>query len=522
MEEREINLKDLLKYILLRWRVLLYGMLVGMIALSGVYFLKASKRTVITEPSVSGEVETETETETETEIDILELKSALSARELEEVSVAVGMYETYRTNFLKATEYLKNSVRMNIDPNHVPTLNVSYNIDNHYQTIYPVIYEKDTTTDIINAYSSKLINDDILRSICDTLGEEIKPSYVEELISVARTGNSSLSITVIADDRNTCEKIMESLTEAVKQITPAVKELYGEFDITEYDRSYVEQIDTKLLDEQQAKVADLNNFKNYHNNIANYMSEAQKKYYYAVLDERAEKNIEKEEQEWMFETEIETEVETEIETEVETETEFLKEEIISVPVKKFSFIYAIMGLLLGFLAVAGYYMLKYIAGNNLHMAEEMEQCFGIQVFGILHISEMKKRKFGKIDSAIGAFFRTERESIPTDVQMEIIRTRIVSAVQKSGAKKVYLSGVCQNEAAQKYIATMQEQLQGDVEFVSYGASVLNNVQSLKNLIESECVVLMECVNGSAYDSIQREIVICKENGVKIIGSVVFN
>lgn len=61
-----------------------------------------------------------------------------------------------------------------------------------------------------------------------------------------------------------------------------------------------------------------------------------------------------------------------------------------------------------------------------------------------------------------------------------------------------------------------------MEFVSYGASVLNNVQSLKNLIESECVVLMECVNGSAYDSIQREIVICKENGVKIIGSVVFN
>lgn len=211
----------------------------------------------------------------ETEIDILELKSALSARELEEVTVAVGMYETYRTNFLKATEYLKNSVRMNIDPNHVPTLNVSFNIDNHYQTIYPVIYEKDTTTDIINAYRSKLINDDILRSICDTLGEEIKPSYVEELISVERTGNSSLSITVIADDRNTCEKIMESLTEAVKQMTPAVKELYGEFDITEYDRSYVEQIDTKLLDEQQAKVADLNNFKNYHNNIANYMSEAQ-------------------------------------------------------------------------------------------------------------------------------------------------------------------------------------------------------------------------------------------------------
>ena len=187
MEEREIDLKDLLKYILLRWRVLLCGMLVGMVALSGIYLVRASQRTEITDPSAL-----ETETETETEIDISELKAALSYRELEEVSVAVEMYETCRANFVKEREYLKNSVRMNIDPNHVPTLNVSYNIDNHYKTIYPVIYEKDTTTDIINAYSSKLINDEILQSICDVLGEEVELSYVEELISIKRTGNSGV------------------------------------------------------------------------------------------------------------------------------------------------------------------------------------------------------------------------------------------------------------------------------------------------------------------------------------------
>lgn len=42
---------------------------------------------------------------------------------------------------------------------------------------------------------------------------------------------------------------------------------------------------------------DLINFKNYHNNIANYMSASQQKYYYAILDEKAAKEIEYEDHE---------------------------------------------------------------------------------------------------------------------------------------------------------------------------------------------------------------------------------
>ena len=136
---------------------------------------------------------------------------------------------------------------------------------------------------------------------------------------------------------------------------------------------------------------------------------------------------------------------------------------------------------------------------------------------------MKKRKFGKIDAVIAAFFRTERESIPNDVQMEIIRTRIVSVVQKSGAKKVYLSGVCQNEAVQKYIVTIQERLRGDVEFISYGASILNNVQSLKNLIESKGGKVTGSVTSKTSFLINNDTMSAssknkkaKELGVKII------
>lgn len=502
-EERIIDLKDMLKDILLRWRLLIIAMLVGAVLLDGVSVFQSYRNAKSIEKL---NALSEKESSTEKQEDITKLKAALSTREVEEVENAVLSYKTYRTNFLETTDYINNSIRMKIDPNHIPTMTVCYSVDNHYEAVYPVIASRDTTTDIITAYCNVLLNDGVLERICDDLGTD--PSYIKELVSITRSGTSSLYIGVIADEKTTCEKICDAITEELERVTPEIQATFGEFDIAEYSRSYTERADAALLADQQGKSNVLYNYKVYLNSVITNMTAEQQAYYYALLDEMATDG-----------NEMETVTEAK-EYEMETVTEEKEYEIEVPAIKIVSLKYIVVGLFIGFFIVCCGIILKYVLNNRLHVADEMKEYYKTPVIGILKITKQPARFLGSVDQFILSAFQGELKNVTNENQVKIICANIQVAIRREHMKNVYLTGTHQGEKWQQIIESIKQSMEVDAVQVSNGGSVISDPGALKDMADSDGVVFIEYVKKSKYKDIDRELEICKENNISVIGSVV--
>ena len=202
MEEMTISIKDLFYRLFLRWRLILVWMFIGAAAFGGLGYVKNVKKaqTSVQEPDAEALIE--------------EYKAQLSEREISEVEKAVDIYNGYQKSYDMMEEYTQKSVRMQLNPNAVPTVRLQYLIDTHYEAVYPIIEAKDMTEDIVNSYMAKIKDTEIYEEIAGTLGEQVESAYVQELIAVDYTADL-LTITVNALKKEECEKISEVIQSTI-------------------------------------------------------------------------------------------------------------------------------------------------------------------------------------------------------------------------------------------------------------------------------------------------------------------
>lgn len=499
IEDREIDIKDCLRYILLQWRLIIIGMVIGALLLDCVGIIK-SKKVANEVQELNASMEKDAELETENQAILSELETKLTDREKEEVNNAVMSYKTYRANYSRAAAYMKNSIRMRINPSCVPTMTANYSVDNHYEVIFPKISDRDSTADIVDAFCNALVTDELLDKICDTLGGKLDAPYIEELITISKSTNSSatLTLTVIADEKEKCETIFELIVDQIENITPDIKAVYGDFDITEYNRKYSENVDTALLTEQQTRSGTLYNYKTYFNSIVSGMTENQQTYYYALLDGTVKMD----------------------EDDTETETEIVTDPLPVPEVKVINLKYILFGMVLGFFCVFCWFALKYILSPKLHVSHEITDYYKIPVIGILKVSEQPKRFLSVIDQWIVSIFQKNLKHISNGHQMEMVCTTTQVAAERHQMKQVYLTGTCQGAKWEQIVSGLKQRMGETVGSISYGKSVMSDSDSLRKMTNADGVVFIEYVDGSRCDEIQREIEICRENNVAIIGSVV--
>ena len=150
MEEMTISVKDLLLRILLKWRMILVWMLIGAVVLDGVGYVRSARAVKLAQEAIK----TPEDDEEQMLLAVSQAEEKLSTREVSEVQTAVGTYLSYQKEYQDTLAYNTNSIKMQLDPNKVPTMMLQYYIDNHYQAVYPVIEARDTTSDIFCFFSS--------------------------------------------------------------------------------------------------------------------------------------------------------------------------------------------------------------------------------------------------------------------------------------------------------------------------------------------------------------------------------
>lgn len=482
--EITIDFMDFIRRCVKKWKFLLICMLIGGLALDGVSCLKSIKNAHAVEAQLKEQEETD---DTQQKLEAAgEAMSSLSDREIAEVQTAVVSYKEYRQEYEDGLSYYRNSVKMGLDAGCVPTMQLQYRIDNHYEATYPVIEKRDTTIDIANTLAEKAVGGDVCTEAAEILGIQDTAAYVRELITAEYIENSSLlSITIVAPDKDKCNALAQLVEKQVDASLASVRQAYGDFSMTLVSDQYYENSDADVLTAQQQMMTALNGLKTSMSNLLTGLTEGQKTYYYALLD-----------------TEDYSETQ-------QTGDDGLTKPQITVPeIRYINLKFIILGCVFGIFCGAAWLLLRYLSTDRLRIAGDIEDVYDLSVLG--HITDPAQKKANAVSYA--AFSEEE--------QLQMIVSGIQITMQKEQMQTVYITGTATTERAMKLCEKISEAVQVKGLAGSWGRTIVYDPMSAEKMAEADGVVFVEQIDASNYKDIAKEKECSEKYHVPVIGCVV--
>lgn len=485
-DEITIDIMDLLRRCLMKWKVMIVCMLVGAIALNGIGYLRSAKNANAVKTQIQ-QMEEEQD-DSEKLITINEYMRKLSDREISEVQTALLSYKTYQQEYVDGLKYYQESVRMKQDPNCVPTLRLQYIIDNHYEVIYPVIEKRDTTQDIISILIKTIQSEDVGNAIAEVLGLEGNVAYAQELVSSWSEGRDVLMINITAEDRNDCEAIAEIVKQKIVEQTDDVSMTCGEYDIVLASEQFLQYADTGLMTTQQSVINSLNSLRSSIYYLPNGMTEDQRVYYYALLDN-----------------------EETIDLSDPNENNEIEVPELTVPeIKYVSLKYICLGILCAVFFVCAWIGVKYLLSVKLRVPEDIEVGFGLHLIGNITNQKIKRPEI----------FKKTYHHLSADEQIQLIVSGIQVSAEKENMEEVFITTTCVTERSKQICSEICDAVNEKGISCTVGKSMVYDPQAIQQAACSNGVVLVEQIDKSRYDEIAKEKELCSKYHVPIIGCVV--
>ncbi|MBU5428793.1 hypothetical protein KQI22_01765 [Kineothrix sp. MSJ-39] len=492
--EMSISIKDMLMRVCLKWRAMIVWAIVFAILFNGLAVMK-EYRAIQVENDLIQMTETEKK---ESKIKAAEAnaesyKSALSEREIVEVEKAANAYLDLMEYYNNALDYSYKSIKMQIDPNCIPTVELQYSVDTHYKVEYPEINVKDYTASILDSFDQGIRTDAVYKQIAETMGDDVDAAYIAELLTTNITDNN-ITFKIIARDRQECEGAAEILKSEVNKCDASLKKMYGNYDLLLITENYTENADATVLTSQTAQATTITNSKNAVVYLTNGMTEKQKNYYYAYADWK--KLLAGDE-------EISDEVMDEIDhTNISMSPSLVHNKMI------------LLGFLAGIFLCFIWYIILYLLSGKLRMADGVEGYFNGNILGFI-----PKKTKSRIDSCIKRLFNSKYEISQKD-SVEMISSTIKILAQKNHINNIFITTTSHDNRVNQIINEIQEKLKTNIEVVNVGNSIIYSVDSYEKMAISQGVVLIEVEGVSTYDDIKNVVYKIRGNGVSILGGVV--
>ena len=484
-KEETIDLIDLMLQLLRKWRTILIWMLICALLMNGYAGFKSYKVAVASQQALaSGE---------DVRPDYMD---NLTDEDMNKAEAASKLYASYEKSYNASLDYYKNSLKMQIDANKVPKEVIQYHIE-----------PEKNADDIVTAFSGALQSQTVCEKIKTHLGTEEDISYLGELITLEEREDkypsdiivekdkitSVMLVSVIAPDRKMCESIADVLEEEAAIKAKELQKSLDNFNLTYIDRNYSENADGKLLLEQQDCLYGLRDLKTAMDNLKTSLTEDQKIYFNELLRQ-----------------------ETDQTDEAATEQEPISVTYINVK-------YILIGLFAGLFLSGGWYLVLYVLDRRLLTVQQLEECSDIRILDTITTNTNPDKKKCVIDRWIDKIFRVEPDTnTEKDNKVKMICANIQVFAQKKNMAKVHITSVsASREVTEIKQAILAQNTQTGIELTA-GESILSNHDSLTTLAASDGVVLVERVRDSILKDIEKEIEICKSQGIPIIGVVAMN
>ncbi|WP_026510191.1 hypothetical protein [Butyrivibrio sp. LC3010] len=487
-DNMEIDLIDLALYLLRRWKVMVVCAIVGAVLLGAFGYLKSG----VVVDKETGEPVTVANSSNS---NAAELRGKLTEPSAKYCEVAAEQYEDNMQNYMRAIEHNEKSPVLTMNAYDVFRVTKQYVMDDFVNgsntsvsirgaadgisspldsdlsgNTIEISNAESRLNNIVVAYSNELMTADTVAEIKKAIGadEELDATSIREMVRIVLDADSILTISTFGNTKEDAKAVMDVLDSHFDAATETVSGVYN-YDITPVGTYYFEGYDGYILGLQTNSENTINTLRNYITGLSNAMSVEEKAYFNAIVADYLNEN---EEADATDDSSVETMV-----------------------VRTVSKKYIAAGLVGGIFIVAFLYALFYVLSGKVHTADDIRRAFGISVIG-----EVKSNagEFGLVSqgAAIGA--------------------------SKLSSNSVYIMGASDDDISVKIRNAICKEMNQDAHLssVKAGSSAVNDAVSMKDLSDSDAVVLVEKIDKSRFEDVAREVELCKKFGVNILGAVV--
>lgn len=487
MEEREIDLLDMIADILSHWRGLLVALIIGAVLMGGFSYVK-SYRNIQSTPTVEEEPELD---ELAVEEQLAQLEDSLSDSEKAAVLITVDDEREY----LYKDKYSQESVYMQLDPLNIMQTELIYRIQAE---------DEDLAQRLGTLYKNIVGGVGLYDWVEQQTG--IDAAYAAELISVSTnpeifvrnganisTGSDNLKVTVIQKDEETCGQLAAAVSSYMEQQQKNLVKELGNHELILLSETSGKIISTDMM----ARQIDYGNqVSNLRSGIASakagFTADQQK--YYDLLT-------------WEEET-----GEAEMDQK-DTTTE--EEPVLASP--SVSKKYVLLGAVLFAFVYAGILFLIYIFNSKIRVSDELQSLYHIPLIGV--VVKNSKKKF-ILDKWVDDLRYYGKRKFDAKQSMELAFAAVKIVAVKNKLNTICLMGCNLEAGAGSVCENLKTALEKEGVNVTVLDNVLYNAESMEKVEAMTGVVLVEKAGSTLYNEVANELALLKRQDITVLGGII--
>ena len=481
-KERIVTIADLIHEIVRRFWIVIILAVVFAVLLGGYRYIADSKAAAAMQ----------SDTENTADISL----SNLSEEEQNEVNNILLIEE----NMLQQQEYAENSILMKIDPYNesVATLQYYFNVDEPVDSA-----EQDYRTNLLDMYQSYIENGALISDLKEQ-GMDLDAQYLEEIISCevqpgAETGDvsevlllgsqmTSFDVKVINENSESCKELADKIVTCMQNYQEKLNTSIGSHELILMDQSYSQMVDNDLMTYKYDRVNSIASMQERIDTLKENLSAEQLNI--------VEQSIEHVQSESLMHTGDSSE-----------------ETTAPVSINKK---YVAVGALAGIILACLFIVVTYIMRGTINKAEDLQYLYNMRILGEIVFKSRKNPFLSVWNKLLGHGDKV----MPLKEQLALLETNLLLTCKKKQIQKMLISGGDENG-----LNCMKEVFQKlgnqgiEVEYVS---DLLASSVALQKLSEYDTVILVEHIRKSQYSDIIKQIEICSEQEVELLGAIVLH
>ena len=478
--EIDIEIKDLLWELVRKWRIIVVMALICAVGLAAYQYRIDMNKTDVVVVKKTQE----------------ELEKALSVQDVSEVIGAVNLLNQLG----EKSAYMDASVLMQINPYEEDAVLLQY----------VVVVDGAVEETLAKAYHSYIEDGYLAQDLAVDI--ELEAVYVDELIDVVEdntdmyvysdTMDESIQMTVSNNEADTCitVKVCGMDETSAAELANSVKDALAAYTATLNREIGTHQL--KLIEETACVLVD------------NALAELQNRNATAI--KTISNNIDKMKNEMTGDQITLYTYRVTGVTQSENNTATTPQaKVVTISVK-----HAVIGAIVGAVLGCAIILVLYVFSAKLRNSDEIKTLYHVKVLGQVENPQKKKGIFSFIDEFIAKVQSGGKKELSYEQAVQMICTNIAIDCKKKEQKKVYLAGSILEQIPEQVLEDIAKQCKEKGIQIVKGDAIAYDADALEDLELIGTVVFLEKKHASFYDEIYKEILLCRENDIHVMGIVV--
>lgn len=385
-------------------------------------------------------------------------------------------------------EYNENSLYFKLDSSQIAVKEIVFYVETDYQIMPNMVYQNpDKTSKIVSAYADAYQSDALYKGISQIIGEDIEEKYLDELIKVARAGDTKMvdgygNVTIKHSDTNSSIVVLRAI-HSNQEIANEMADFTFDF----------------LQKNVQEKVAP---------HTVHILSSSEKTEIDENLKQLQEKNMKDLEK---------------LSTTLTTKKASLSQKEKSIPVEptiskmtvlKKGILYGVAGGVIGGVLICLWILVVFLTDSSLGDAKSVERMFRTEVFAIK--GSGSKRKYW-LNGLIRRLEGEQEKQLSHEDCVALTEANLRLLAKQQNMTHLLLTGTIELSEIQSFADHAKNNLDGIG--IVYGESLLCSGATIDTLEKCDGVVLVENSRKSLSAEVDKEIKKILSAGKKVLGII---